>query len=187
MNRKTTPILLVLLVLMSLLAYFSERARTHTAAQSKPTTEGETVLSVRTGDITQVRVKRDYWNSFRLVRSPEGVWRLTEPSNEPAVEAGVTRLLSTLESLPALSVISLAADDTERHRQYGLWKPAIEITVTTTDGDQTLLVGSATADGKGIYCARLGKDGVYVTSAEAVQVLSQDLSAYRQEKNSPQP
>ena len=65
--------------------------------------------------------------------------------------------------------------------------PAIEITVGTTEGDQTLLVGSSTADGKGVYCARLGKDGVFVTSAEAVQVLSQDLSAYRQEKNASQP
>ncbi len=187
MNRKTTPILVALVVLMSLLAYFSERARTHTTAQSAPTTEGATVLSVRSGDITSIRMKRDYWNSFRLARSPEGVWRLTEPSNEAASEAGVTRLLNALESLPAISVINLPADDTERHRQYGLWKPAIEITVGTTEGDQTLLVGSSTADGKGVYCARLGKDGVFVTSAEAVQVLSQDLSAYRQEKNASQP
>ena len=187
MNRKATPILLAVVVLMSLLVYFSERARTRTSVQARPSTESATVLSVRTGDITQIRVKRDYWNSFRLTRSPEGTWKLTEPSTEPAAEAGVTRLLSTLESLPALSVIDLPADDSERHREYGLWKPAIEITVTTTEGDQTLLVGSATADGKGVYCSRLGKDGVYVTSAEAVQVLSQDLSAYRQEKNAPQP
>ena len=187
MNRKTTPLLLALVVLMSLLVYFSERARTRTAAQTRPVTEGATVLSVRTGDITQIRVKRDYWNSFRMARSPDGAWKLTEPASEPAAEAGVTRLLSALESLPALSVINLPADDTERHRQYGLWKPAIEITVTTSEGDQTLLVGAATADGKGVYCARLGKDGVFVTSAEAVQAISQDLSAYRREKGAAQP
>ena len=184
MNRKTTPILLALVVLMSLLVYFSEHTRTSTSGQARPTTEGATVLSVRTGDMTQIRVKRDYWNSYRLARNPEGVWRLTEPSSEPATEASVMRLLNTLESLPALSVISLPADDSERHRQYGLWKPAIEITVTTTEGDQTLLVGSATPDAKGVYCSRLGKDGVYVTSADAVHVLSQDLSAYR---TAPQP
>ena len=186
MNRKTTLILLAVLILMSLLVYFSEFARTRTSAQSQPGAEGATVLSVRTGDITQIRVKRDYWNSFHMKRTPDGTWRLLEPSSEPAAEAGVTRLLSALESLPALSVIKLASDDSERHREYGLWKPAIEITVTTTDGDQTLLVGSATADGKGVYCARLGKDGVYVTSADVVQILSQDLSVYRQEKTAPQ-
>ncbi len=187
MNRKTTLILLAVLILMSLLVYFSEVARTHTSAQARPSSEGETVLSVRTGDITQIRVKRDYWNSYHLVRTPEGTWKLTEPSAEPAAEAGVMRLLSALESLPALSVIKLTADDTERHREYGLWKPTIEITATTADGDQTLLVGSATADGKGVYCARLGKEGVYITSPDAVQILSQDLSAYRQEKSAPQP
>jgi len=187
MNRKTTPLLLAVLVLMSLLAYFSERVRTQTSAHPQASTEGATILSARTGDMTHIRVKRDYWNSFHLARSPEGVWKLVEPSNEPAAEPAVTRLLSTLESMPTLSVIKLPADDTERHRQYGLWKPALEITITTTEGDQVLLVGSATADGKGVYCALLGKDGVFVTSAEAIQVLSQDLSVYRQEKNTAPP
>jgi len=57
---------------MGLLAYLSERSRTHTSAQPRPSAEGATVLSVRAGDILQVRVKRDYWNSFRLARSADG-------------------------------------------------------------------------------------------------------------------
>lgn len=189
MNRKTTPILLAIVLLMGLVTYLSECSRSpRTAAQSRhASAEGATVLSIHTGDILQIRVKRDYWNSYRLARSPDGSWKLVEPSHEAAAEAGVMRLLGTLESLPALSVIDLPSDDAERHREYGLWKPAVEIVITTPDGDQTLLVGAATADGRGVYCTRMGKDRVYVTSPEAVQVLSQELSAYRESKPPSQP
>ena len=187
MNRKATPILLAVVILMSLLAYFVERPSARSAATQQTVAQGATVLSIRKDDILQVRMKRDYWNSFTLARSPDGSWRLVEPSAEPAAEPAVQKLLAALESLPAISVINLSADDSERRREYGLWTPALELTVTTPDGEQVMLVGTATADGKGVYCTRMGQNKVYVTSPDAVRVLSQDLAAYRQEKAPSQP
>ena len=188
MSRKTTLILLAILILMSALAYLTEHPRGGPSpAAPRRASAGATVFAVRTEDILKVRVKRDYWNTFTLARGPDGSWRLVEPSDEPALDAPVRKLLAALETLPAVSVIDLPADDAERHRQYGLWTPTVEVTVSTGDGNQALLVGTPTPDGKGVYCARVGQDKVYVTSAEAMQALSQDLAAYRQGGGSPQP
>ena len=188
MNRKATPILLALVILMGLLAYFTERPRASSSASAlSAAAQGATVLSVRQDDIVQVRMKRDYWNSYTLARGTDGAWKIVDPSTEPALEPAVRKLLAALEALPALTVINLPADDSERHREYGLWTPALQVTVSTQDGEQTLLVGTATADGKGVYCARAGQDKVYVTSAQALQGLSQDLAAYRREQAPAQP
>ena len=182
MNRRATPILFAVLVLMGLLVYYSERTPAPQSATSAQGTGGATVLSLRETDISLIRMKRDYWNSFTLSRGADGGWKLIDPSNESASESAVRKLLAALVSLPVVSVIDMPADDSERHREYGLWKPAMEVTVSTSDGDQTLLVGVSTADGKGVYCARVGRDKIYVTSADTVQALAQDLAAYRLDK-----
>jgi len=186
MNRKATPILLLAMVAMIVLAVATEWPRS--SASTVATRAGAPsarVLNVNQGDLLRIRVKRDYWNSYTLARSPEGAWRLTDPSDEPASESAVRTLLATVESLPAVSIIDLPSDDSERHRQYGLWSPSLELTVSTSEGDQTVTFGTQTADNKGVYCARIGQDKVYVTTPEAVQVLSQDLNVYRSGKTSP--
>ena len=189
MNRKATPTLFAAVLLLGLLAYFTEhrRSRGVPPAPGAGDPGGAAVLSVEQGGILQVRMKRDYWNSFTLVRGADGAWRLAEPSNEPAFDVSVAKLLAALEHLKASSVIDLPSDDSERHREYGLWSPTFELTVTTAEGDQTLIVGAPAQEGQAYYCARLGRDKVYVVPHEAVQTLAQDLAAYRQEKAAPSP
>jgi len=178
MNRKMTPILLAAALLLGLVTYLFESSAP--SEQRSGPTEGSRVLEVDRADILQVRVRRDYWNSYTLQRQPDGSWQLTEPSIEPASVPAVNRLLNALETLPVVTTIDLPASDSERHREYGLWEPAMEVTVTTGNGDHTLLFGSPTADGKGVYCAEAGRDRVYVTTAEAVRVISTEFAAYRQ-------
>jgi len=55
------------------------------------------------------------------------------------------------------------------------------LTVVTGDGEHTLQFGSKTADGEGVYCAEAGRDGVSVTEAKAVGVISADYTVYRQQ------
>ena len=184
MNRKTTPILLAVVIAMGVLAFLSERTRIQSA--SRPSAgAAPTILTITEDDLQRVRVKRDYWNTYTLTRVPDGSWRLTDPSDEPAAEPAVRRMVAALTALPTLSTMDLPANDSERHREYGLWKPVLELTVTTLNGDETLIFGTGTADGAGVYCARAGRDKVFVTSRDALQALSQDLSAFRQEKSQP--
>jgi len=181
-----TPILLAIFIVMGLLALLSERSRVRSSAPQQKEVREPRVLALNAGDILRIRMKRDYYNSYTIARSADGSWAITDPSTEPASEEAVRRLLNTIETLPVLSTIDLPSDDSERHRQYGLWSPAMEVTVTTSKGDQTVVFGSKTPDSKGVYCAKVGESKVYVTSTESLQVFSQDLAALRQDKNSPQ-
>jgi FKBP-type peptidyl-prolyl cis-trans isomerase FkpA len=179
MNRKMTPILLAVALLAGLVTYLSETSSR--PGDSHAVAQAPRVLEVDQADILEVRMKRDYWNSYTLRRGPDGVWALVEPSREPASVAAVSGLLSALERLPVISRIDLPTDDSERHREYGLWKPSMEVTVVTGDGEHTLQFGSKTADGEGVYCAEAGRDGVSVTEAKAVGVISADYTVYRQQ------
>jgi Domain of unknown function (DUF4340) len=194
MNRRITPILLAIVVLLALLAYISERpshAKTAKSGNEKTAGEGRAdadkqasgarLFEIDQSDIQQVRVKKDYWNTYALQRGSDGSWKLVEPSAEPVAAAAVNTLLSTIETLPVLSVIDMLSDDSERYRQYGLWEPAVEVTISDNKEAHTLRVGSPTTDGKGVYCVVVGRNKVYVTTPEAVRILSADLSVYRQE------
>ena len=193
MNRKITPILLAIVVLLALMAYLSERpsrAKTAKAGDEKMAENGRTdadkrvsgarLFEIDQSDIQQVRVKKDYWNTFALQRGADGAWKLVEPSAEPAAAAAVNTLLNTIETLPVLSVIDMLSDDSERYRQYGLWEPSVEVTISDNKEAHTLRVGSPTTDGKGVYCVVVGRNKVYVTAPDAVRILSTDLAAYRQ-------
>ncbi len=178
MSKKMTPILLAVALAIGVITYVTDKAsRSQSPASSS---RGDRVLEIDQADIVWVRVKRDYWNSFALRREADGTWQVSEPSVEPAAPVAVTRLLGAIENLPVVRTIDLPATDSERYREYGLWEPAMEVTVTAGDRDRSLVFGINTPDGTGTYCAEAGVDRVYVTSSEAAKILGQEYAAYRQ-------
>jgi hypothetical protein len=178
MNRKMTPILLAAALALGLITYVSERP-TATDGASATATAGTRVLDIDPADILQIRVRRDYWNSYTLKRTADGSWQLTEPSLEPASGESVNRLVDALGNLAVLNTIDLPSDDSERHREYGLWEPSMEVTVTTGAGERTLIFGTQTSDGQGTYCAESGHDRVWVTPAGTAKQVAVDASMFR--------
>ena len=176
MNRRSTILLACLVAVMGVIALLSSRGG-RSVRRSRPTAPGG--LGIAAADITQVRVKRDYWSTFTLARDTMGQWRLTEPSSEEASPSAVSELLTALERFPIVSTIDLPGDDSERFHQYGLWEPSVELTIITVDGSQRLQLGNDTADGKGVYCALADRDGVMVTTQLTARTLSRTLDAYR--------
>ena len=177
MNTKLTPWLLAALVILGITAWWSQQSRSPGSAESASRTKR--VLEVERGELTQVRVRQDYWNSFVLQQRSNGSWDLVEPSVEPANPDGVDRLLTTLADLPVLEILDTPANDSERYRQYGLWSPTVTVTLYTGPTEYILSVGHETEDQSGTYCSVHGRDEVYVTSTEAVRILSTGLEAYR--------
>ena len=177
MNRRITPWLLLAVVLLGAATWWSRHARQADSGVAR--SKAKRVLAVEPGALTQVRVRQDYWNSFVLLKRPNGSWDLVEPSTEPANQETVKRLLETLANLPVLKIFDTPDNDSERYRQYGLWSPKLSVTLYTTEREHTLIFGREADDRSGSYCAVQNKDEVYVTSSDAVQILSTELAAYR--------
>ena len=177
MNRRITPWLLLAVVLLGAATWWSQHARQADSGVAR--SKAKRVLAVEPGALTQVRVRQDYWNSFVLLKRPNGSWDLVEPSTEPANQETVKRLLETLANLPVLKTFDTPDNDSERYRQYGLWSPKLSVTLYTTEREHTLIFGREADDQSGSYCAAQNKDEVYVTSSDAVQILSTELAAYR--------
>lgn len=178
MNRKITPYLIAALLVLGLLVFLSERPRR--AASGAGRSAAPSVLDVPLDAILRLRMKKDFWNSYVLARDEGGQWRMEEPSRAPAVETEVQRLLETVTALPVLRTLDLPGDDAERRREYGLWSPSLEITLSTPDGATTLLFGVPTRDETGVYVAVHGRPRVHVTSKAAFDVLQRDADTYRQ-------
>ena len=178
MNRKMTPWLLLSVLILGAAAWWSQHTRQANAGSNK--SKANRVLPVESDALTQVRVRQDYWNNFVLLRRPNGSWDLVEPSSEPANQETVNRLIDTLTSLPALKTLDMPANDSERYRQFGLWSPRLTVTLYTTEREHTLIFGGEADDQSGTYCVVQGKDEVHLTLSDAMQILSAELSAYRQ-------
>lgn len=177
MNKRATPILLIAVFLLALAAWRSHVSRSGT--QTAGSAASSRLLAMHPQDLIQVRVQRDYWNTFTLARDQDTAWQLTEPAREPASAAAVDVLLQTLTALPILQRIDLPGDDTERHRQYGLWDPRLTVRLLTFDRQEVLLFGDETLDGTGVYCAREGRDGIYIVPASAFALLETNPDHYR--------
>ncbi len=185
MNPRSSLYLLAALLVMSLVVYFAERPNSVSKAESIEHPSGSRVLEMAPEDILQVQVKRDFYNSYTLSRGADGAWRIIDPSSEPAGEANVGKLLESLANLTVITTIDLPQDDSERHRQYGLWKPSLEVTVSRANRSDTVMFGAQSEEGTGVYCALAGHDKVYVIPKGLLPGLSQDLSVYRQSQAAP--
>jgi len=179
MNRRITPWLLLTVALLGGAAWWTQHTRQGSGPGSGSSTANR-ILAIDRAALTQVRVRRDYWNSFTLVRRPNGSWDLVEPSTEAANQETVKHFLETLVNLPSLKTFETPANDSERYRQYGLWSPKLTITAYTAEREHTVLFGNEADDQSGTYCAVQGKDEVYLTQKDSVAILSTELTAYRQ-------
>lgn len=180
MSRKITPVLVALALVLGTAAFLTRQKQLGGAGAAGPS-GGARVLTVATSDVREVRVQRDFWNTFVLRRQQDGLWRLTEPMNEEAAPQVARKLVEQLADLPALDTIDLPSDDSERYREYGLWRPELEVAVTTADQRHVLLVGSQTLDGASYYATLVGSDEVHTIPAAAVEVLGAELASYRAE------
>jgi hypothetical protein len=179
MNRKITPILLAVVAFLGLFAFLTQRNRQYDSTQDTVPRSAR-VLPMESSQFQQIRIQRDFWNSFALTRQGDGDWRLTEPSDEPVKQEAARRLAQQLADLTILTTVDLPTDDSERYREYGLWEPELQIAVTTLEEERNISIGSMTSDGRGYYCAVGGVDDVYTIPAEAMRVLAADLSSYRE-------
>lgn len=179
MNRKSTWIMALVVAFLFIVILVTERDRT-SSRERRASGGGAFVLRQDPESIQMIRIKRDYWNTVTLERTADGQWQLTEPMNEQANVASVRALLEAVTTLPVVERIDVpAADESERYREYGLWDPVVEVTVSDLRGATSLVFGRDVPDGGGVYCAVVGRDGIYITTLESLNAMISDAEHYR--------
>ncbi len=182
MNRKLTPFLIAAVLVLGLLAYLSERPRHAGDTRRGRGARAGSVLRVEAEDVHRVRMRRDFWNSYTLAHDEERRWVMEEPSRGPANQAEARRLLETLTFLPSAQILDMPGDDSERYREYGLWEPALEFTLSTVGGSvHTLMFGARTPDEQGVYTVVHGVSRVHVVPVAAFEILQRGADTYRTE------
>ena len=114
-------------------------------------------------DMKKFDVKRPE-GDFSLAKAPDDKWRMTAPVNAPGDDLAVGDLLNDLENLKAVKFL---AEKAEKLADYGLDKPACEVTIELKEDKdkpaktRVLSIGKAMGDDG--YAAKLKSDDVIFT------------------------
>jgi hypothetical protein len=167
MIRRNTWILLILLGLVLILAWYLQRPGKPIKASTTPTVEVKNLLDVNVTDLSSVSIEDNQGKVVSFVKDAQGKWSLLEPEGEAgdltAADTAINSftgltVLSSLETVPALNVIGLA-------------QPVYVITLTSTTGQiRKVFIGSVTPTNSGYY-VKVDNGSALVVSKFAVDGL----------------
>src|SRR4029077_9499491 len=89
------------------------------------------ILSLKQDDISGLQIKKKGGEELDLSKGDAGKWQITAPKPLGADQEAVSSLLSSVSSLNADRLVEDKAADVS---QYGLAQPALELDVTSKDG-----------------------------------------------------
>jgi hypothetical protein len=151
MIRRTTWILLFLLVVVIAGALYINDRKAKQAASATPTAgEGASVplFSPSTGAPTDITVKDTTGKAVEVARNDSNTWVLKAPTSASADQAAAEAAATQVTSLRVLSSVQLDLN------VVGLDKPAYTLAFTFQDGTKhTLSVGSVTPIQDGYYAS----------------------------------
>lgn len=128
--------------------------------------------------VTSVQVRPAGALEIRADRT-NGVWELTRPLRYPGQAASIENLLAALEQLRAATTIS--AGEVRQHpnatAEYGFDTP--QVSLLLQPGDHRLLVGARTPPGDQVYLQVVGVEGVFVVSAELLNLIPRGVNGWR--------
>jgi hypothetical protein len=167
MIRRNTWILLALLALMLVLAWYLQRPGRATQASTTPTVEVKSLLDVDTTSINGVTIEDNQGKVVSFGKDAQNNWTLAEPKGEPGDMTSAASAINSFTSLPVLSSLEVApALDV-----IGLTQPVYVVTLTTSNGQtRKVSIGSATPTGSGYY-VKVDSSPAVVVSKYAVDSL----------------
>ena len=155
MVRKSTWLMMVVLLVLVGFSFFLQRQKRDELAASTPTSAMMPLFGGQAQDPSAIRVENTAGDIVEIARDANGKWILEKPRRAEADQAAAQAAASQVNALRSLSTLTLAP------AVVGLDKPAYTLTFTFP-GEQsshTLRVGSPTPIQDGYY-AQLD-DGAY--------------------------
>jgi ribosomal protein L12E/L44/L45/RPP1/RPP2 len=127
------------------------------AASKNPATAETKILTIPSDQIQEIVIKHAAGETDDLRN--DGTWTLTSPKRLSADPDAASALATALSSVAADKTIEEKASDVS---QYGLTKPALDVTVTRKDGKtDEILIGDDTPNGSGAYAKLPSSPKVY--------------------------
>lgn len=176
MNKKTTFILLLLVIAVGAFIYFFEKG-THFA----PDTTGKKKKALLIGpeQISYLSMERD--NLLVECEKEKGVWYLRKPINCRADAGAIENILFRLESLECKDNVT-QRERTLRHTtlaDYGFDKPQIHFVYGRDDKRYTLDIGKENLLGKHLFVRANEGEDILVVEGGLLQLLPQDIADLR--------
>ena len=121
------------------------------------------ILSLKQEDISRIRIRKKGGEELDLAKGDAGKWQITAPKPLSADQEAVWSLLSSVSSLNADRLVEDKAADVS---QYGLAQPALELDVTSKDGQpQKLFLGDDTPAGSAVFAKLDGDPRVFTIAS----------------------
>jgi len=173
MRWQTTVALAVVLVALGAFYYVYEVRMA--PEREKAAGQKDRVFKIEPADVTEVRLKRAD-EVVRLKREADG-WQMLEPVVARADRGAVEDALTTIVTAKADREIAAApASLTE----FGLDKPAAEVTATLKDGKQLgLVLGSKSPTGVWVYARDRDKPAVFVVAESVLRDATKPVADLR--------
>jgi hypothetical protein len=164
MNRKTTFVLFVIVVLLGAYVLFVQSPKDKAAAEATPTLVGGggVVWSMSADQILEVRIVDLVKNrrvGFAKSSANLGVWSMTEPEPATADQNAAASAAASFTNLHYSTIITTATDLSG----FGVLTPTYTIELKLADGSQLkLAVGNKTPTDIGYYVLRDNETSVLV-------------------------
>ena len=173
MRWQTTAIFALLLVLLGGFYYVYE-VRLGPGREEAAARKGR-VFNAETKDVTELEVKRE-GETVRLKREGEQ-WEMLEPvkarGSRPAVD-------ETLATVLTAKIDREIDPDPKSPADFGLDKPAAELTLTLKDGKKLgLTLGAKNPTGVWVYARERGKPAVFVLGESVVRDATRPVADFR--------
>jgi hypothetical protein len=175
MNIKTTLVLLVLLLGVGAVVFFSQSKDT---GDVKPVVH--TLVDLKSSDITRFVITGSDGKIIEAQKSSDTgglpVWKLTQPVSATADTMKVSTLLDTLTSLKSSAEVSGSGSDAPHS---GLDKPQYTVDLYSGSTDTKLTVGDRLTVSDGVYLKVGDHDAVDVVPGSVVDALDKPANDLR--------
>lgn len=171
----TAVLAVLLLLLIGYLVYVElPREKGKAAADEK----GKKIFDVRETDLTRLTLTSSR-GEVSLEKTADGTWKIVRPVMTPADDGAVATIVARLTDLELTRVVEEKPQDLS---SYGLAEPEIQVSMTTKDREERLLIGSEGPISSTLYLKKGGEERVLLSDLGIKAALDKDLQDLRRKE-----
>ena len=174
MKSKTTVLWFVLAAALATVIWVYEQHFQPVAPVTSPLLPG-----LRVDQVTAIQIFPSDAGEISVLRT-NNTWLLEKPLRYPARAEGIKSLLDALEKLtPALRLSASDLQGKNIDAEYGFGNPTFSVVIQAGEQQWQFRVGNKTAPGDGVFVRSVGRDGLFITGTEWLQLLPRTAEVWR--------